>query len=67
MTDRDWQGVAKHAAFVGLKAFHGFHASHGMAKAASRVPYVGLALSVAVRVGGSVVGAIDGIKNYSGD
>ncbi len=65
MTDKMHPGV-KHAAFVGLKALHGFKTAHGPAKLASRIPGVGPALGLVVLVAGAVAGAAAGINEYEG-
>ena len=65
MTDKIHPGV-KHAAFVGLKALHGFKTAHGPAKIAARVPGIGPALGLAVLVGATVAGAVAGFNDYDG-
>ncbi|WP_426030923.1 hypothetical protein [Caulobacter sp. DWP3-1-3b2] len=66
MTDKQIQAGVKHAAFVGLKALHGFKSAHGPARIAARVPYVGHVLGVAVLFGGAVAGAVSGFNEYDG-
>jgi hypothetical protein len=65
MTNKIHPGV-KHAAFVGLKALHGFKQAHGPAKIATRVPGIGPALGLAVLVGATVAGAVSGFNDYDG-
>jgi hypothetical protein len=65
MSDKIHPGV-KHAAFVGLRAFHGFKTAHGPAKLAARLPVVGPALGLVVLVGGTVAGAVGGFNDYDG-
>ena len=66
MADNPIHPGVKHAAFVGLKAFHGFKSAHAPAKIAARIPVIGPALGVAVLLGATVAGAVSGINNYDG-
>lgn len=63
MTTNPIHPGVKRAAFAGLKAFHGFKSAHGPAQIASRVPYVGHLLGLAVLVGGTVAGAVSGLTS----
>jgi hypothetical protein len=66
MADKQIPPGLKHAAYVGLKALHGFRSAHGPAKFAARVPGVGPALGLAVLVGATIAGAVSGITDYDG-
>ena len=67
MFDRNLHPGVKHAAFVGMRALHGFSKAQLPAKVASQVPYFGPALGVAVLVGATVRGALEGLDEYDGE
>jgi len=66
MSDNPVLAVAKFAAFVGLKAAHGYHAAHGPAKIAAQIPVIGPVLGVGVLAAAAVAGAVHGISEYDG-
>lgn len=66
MTDKPFFSSNRHALHVGVRFMHGFHAAHGLARAAERMPGVGPVAGLVVRAAGGVASAIEGYKNFEG-